>query len=169
MRLKTVLSIALVLFGMVLNLSKARKGPANQTPLGISRATSHVKQIRLSGPLVSPTHRLEEQQKLKNKVMKQVEWKGRMYEQKLVKEEKQKEIDLENQIELDRIAESDRILEMELKNKEVINNSKKMVRVRKLIKREVTVVEEVEDVAEEEIIPIKRKPLFKKLLLKRKE
>lgn len=169
MRVKTVLSIALVLLGLVLDLSTARKGPANQTPLGISRATSHVKQIRLSGPLVSPTHRLEEQQKLKNKVMKQVEWKGRMYEQKLVKEEKQKQIDMDNQIELDRIAESDRILEMELKNKEIIDNSKKIIRVRKVIKREVAAVEEVKEVAEKKIIPIKRKPLFKKLLLKRKE
>jgi hypothetical protein len=166
MRLKTVLSIALMLFGMMIDFSAGRKGPANQTPLGISRATSHVKQIRLSGPLVSPTHRLEEQQKLKNKVMKQVEWKGRMYEQKLEKQEKQKQIDVEKQIELDLIAENERILEIELKNKEIIANSKKTTKVRKVVKKEAP---EVKEIAEEEIITIRRKPLLRKKLLKRKE
>ena len=61
---------------------ESRKTSANQVPLGISRATSHAKQIRLAGPRTSPSHRLEEQEKLKNKVFKQVAWKERMFEEK---------------------------------------------------------------------------------------
>lgn len=60
----------------------SRKTSANQVPLGISRATSHAKQIRLAGPRTSPSHRLEEQEKLKSKVFKQVAWKERMFEEK---------------------------------------------------------------------------------------
>ena len=70
----------------------ARKTSANQVPLGISRATSHAKQIRLSGPRTSPSHRLEEQEKLKNKVYKQVAWKTRKLEERL--------LDRQNQIEI---------------------------------------------------------------------
>ena len=70
----------------------ARKTSANQVPLGISRATSHAKQIRLSGPRTSPSHRLEEQEKLKNKVYKQVAWKTRKLEEKLL--DRQNQIDI---------------------------------------------------------------------------
>lgn len=70
----------------------ARKTSANQVPLGISRATSHAKQIRLSGPRTSPSHRLEEQEKLKNKVYKQVAWKTRKLEEKLL--DRQNQIDV---------------------------------------------------------------------------
>lgn len=72
------------------HLLSARKTSANQVPLGISRATSHAKQIRLSGPRTSPSHRLEEQEKLKNKVFKQVAWKNRKLEEKLLDQQSQK-------------------------------------------------------------------------------
>ena len=71
------------------HLLHARKTSANQVPLGISRATSHAKQIRLSGPRTSPSHRLEEQEKLKNKVFKQVAWKNRKLEEKLLDRQNQ--------------------------------------------------------------------------------
>lgn len=79
-----ILTVLLVLF----EVSLSRKTSANQVPLGISRATSHAKQIRLAGPRTSPSHRLEEQQKLKNKVFKQVAWKERMLEEKVSRQQK---------------------------------------------------------------------------------
>jgi small-conductance mechanosensitive channel len=80
--------LLLVAFANV-HLLSARKTSANQVPLGISRATSHAKQIRLSGPRTSPSHRLEEQEKLKNKVFKQVAWKNRKLEEKLLDQQSQ--------------------------------------------------------------------------------
>jgi hypothetical protein len=84
--------LILVTFLAIVEISFARKTSANQVPLGISRATSHAKQIRLAGPRTSPSHRLEEQEKLKNKVYKQVAWKERMLAEKICRQQQKDEL-----------------------------------------------------------------------------
>jgi hypothetical protein len=92
----TVILILAALLVMV-EISFSRKTSANQVPLGISRATSHAKQIRLAGPRTSPSHRLEEQEKLKNKVYKQVAWKERMLEEKINRQQQKDELAIMSQ------------------------------------------------------------------------
>jgi hypothetical protein len=84
--------LILVTLLVIVEICFARKTSANQVPLGISRATSHAKQIRLAGPRTSPSHRLEEQEKLKNKVYKQVAWKERMLVEKISKQQQKDEL-----------------------------------------------------------------------------
>ena len=132
-------SIFLLVVIMILQLSCSRKTSANQVPLGISRATGHAKATRLAGPRITPSHRLEEQEKLKNKVYKQVAWKGRMLEEKLSRKQKQDELD-----ELAQITQLD---------EEVIEDED---------------IDVIEETAVGKDSKIRRRPLFKKLLLKRK-
>lgn len=88
-------------------ISYSRKTSANQVPLGISRATSHAKQIRLAGPRTTPSHRLDEQEKLKNKVFKQVAWKERMLEEKIGRQQEKDELAIISRSTLTRTDDSD--------------------------------------------------------------
>ena len=126
--------IFLLVLAAMLQLGCSRKTSTNQVPLGISRATGHAKATRLAGPRITPSHRLEEQEKLKNKVYKQVAWKGRQLEEKLSRKQKQDELDAQ------------------------------------VAKLEVTEDEEIEEAEDEtDAVPEvkRRRPLFRKLLLKR--
>ena len=130
---------------MILHLSIARKTSANQVPLGISRATGHAKAARLAGPRVIPVHRLAEQEKLKSKVFKQVAWKERMLEEKLsrIREEEEKNSLSHNLTDLGiktTEEEGDDILEVPMKERNVEIN----------------------------LEIVKRRPLLRKFLLKRK-
>ena len=130
---------------ITLQLSLARKTSANQVPLGISRATGHAKAARLAGPRVTPTHRLAEQEKLKSKVFKQVAWKERMLEEKLsrIREEEEKNSLFHNLTDLG-------IKTTEEKGDDILEVSKK------------------EGNVEINLEIVKRRPLLRKFLLKRK-
>ena len=130
---------------MILHLSIARKTSANQVPLGISRATGHAKAARLAGPRVTPVHRLAEQEKLKIKVFKQVAWKERMLEEKLsrIREEEEKNSLFHNLTDLG-------IKTTEEKGDDILEVSKK------------------EGNVEINLEIVKRRPLLRKFLLKRK-
>ena len=135
----------LLILLITLQLSLARKTSANQVPLGISRATGHAKAARLAGPRVTPVHRLAEQEKLKIKVFKQVAWKERMLEEKLsrIREEEEKNSLFHNLTDLG-------IKTTEEKGDDILEVSKK------------------EGNVEINLEIVKRRPLLRKFLLKRK-
>ena len=130
---------------ITLQLSLARKTSANQVPLGISRATGHAKAARLAGPRVTPTHRLAEQEKLKSKVFKQVAWKERMLEEKLNRIREKEEQDSLSQNLVDSGIQT---IDDEGDNIPVVSTKESSV--------------------EKSLETVKRRPLLRKFLLKRR-
>lgn len=148
-----VFNFVALIFFIALELCNGRKTSAGQVPLGISRATGHAKATRLAGPRITPSHRLEEQEKLKNKIFKQVAWKERQLAEKISRNQKQYELDL---------------LVNQMVNDNVIVDDDDESLINSVIKAKKEKVATKTDAIDVESSTAKRRPLFKKMLLKRR-
>jgi hypothetical protein len=172
-RFPAFIFITLVLFLLLLDLSSARKTSAGQVPLGVSRATGHAKAVRLAGPRISPTHRLEEQEKLKNKVYKQVAWKNKKIEEKRLNTLQQEELNLLTANDMmkaeviDSMAAKVIKIEEEVEVEEIddIKQYENDVNNNEIVSRMMV----TKQLTRAESMATKGRPLFRKLLLKRKQ